>query len=185
MYQYPNQHITLDSELLKQAMDQSQPDTQDLATTLNQTLLTYINKSRLETMGYTETLFQLEKATSVKVFAKQILSHITQRKLEEFYKNPHFCGIVYPDTRTDIYLTPKSNLIVLKSITLSILFRNGVIIQEEQMDRVIGCKILYPSRATIEQFDLPKDQTELIFATIQSQEIRSALHPTFYESLEY
>lgn len=127
----PHPDLDIDRELLTKAVDLSQGDSRSVSQFLTGALRTYINKARLESMGFKETLFRLRRFDEVKrVYCKRIAQYEKKHDENTHLNDPNFCGIIYPSTITEVFLTAKGNLIVQKSVAKEIQFCNGQAVRE-------------------------------------------------------
>lgn len=193
--------LEIDRELLAKAIDLSQGDSRPVSLFLAGALRTYINKTRLESMGFKETLFRLRRFEEVKrVYCKRI-AHFEKKQDENTHlNNPHFCGIIYPSTLTEVFLTAKGNLIVQKSVAKEIHFCNGQAIGEtvfSTSERYLNSTEEYQAPRVMDviihnQFDaVRKDLPESIHSTVISalniritQRLSEQLDPEFLQELE-
>ncbi|WP_438448892.1 hypothetical protein [Gorillibacterium sp. sgz5001074] len=127
----PHPEVEIDRELLNKAVDLSQGDSRAVSSFLTAALRTYINKTKLEALGFKETLFRLRKFDEVKkVYCKKIAQHEKKTDENTHLNDPNFCGIIYPSTLTEVFLTARGNLIVQKSVAREILYCNGQAVRE-------------------------------------------------------
>ncbi|MDF2922709.1 MAG: hypothetical protein K0R57_1623 [Paenibacillaceae bacterium] len=127
----PHNDIEIDRELLNKAIDLSQGDSRSVSSFLTGALRVYLNKTRLESMGFKETLFRLRRFDEVKrVYCKRIAHYEKKHDENTHLNDPYFCGIIYPSTLTEVFLTAKGNLIIQKSVAKEIHYCNGKAVQE-------------------------------------------------------
>lgn len=123
--------LEIDRELLNKAMDLSQGDSRSVSAFLTGALRTYINKTRLESMGFKETMFRLRRFDEVKrVYCKRIAYFEKKYDENTHLNDPNFCGVIYPSTLTEVFLTAKNNLIVQKSVSREIQYCNGQAVRD-------------------------------------------------------
>lgn len=196
---YPD--LEIDRELLAKAIDLTQGDSRPVSLFLTGALRTYINKARLESMGFKETLFRLRRFEEVKrVYCKRI-AHFEKKHDENTYlDDPHFCGIIYPSTLTEVFLTAKGNLIIQKSVAKEILYCNGQAVGEtvfSSSERYLNSAEEYQAPRVMDvivhnQFEgVRRDLPESIHSTVISalniritQRLSEQLDPEFLQELE-
>lgn len=123
--------LEIDRDLLTKAVDLSQGDSRAVTSFLSAALRTYINKAKIEALGFKETWFRLRKFDEVKkVYCKKIAQYEKKHDENTHLNDPNFCGIIYPSTLTEVFLTAKGNLIVQKSVAKEILYCNGQAVRE-------------------------------------------------------
>lgn len=128
---HPLPGIEIDRDLLTKAVDLSQGDSRAVSSYLTAALRTYINKTKMEALGFKETLFRLRKLDEVKrVYCKKIAQHEKKHDENTHLNDPNFCGIIYPSTLTEVFLTARGNLIIRKSVAKEILYCNGQAVRE-------------------------------------------------------
>jgi hypothetical protein len=128
---HPHPGFEIDRELLTKAVDLSQGDSRAVSSFLTAALRTYINKTKMEALGFKEIMFRLRKFDEVKkVYCKKIAQYEKKHDENTHLNDPNFCGIIYPSTLTEVFLTARGNLIVQKSVAKEILFCNGQPVRE-------------------------------------------------------
>lgn len=120
----PNAGVNPD--LLAQALEHSHGDSGSVSSFLNASLRTFINKIKLESMGYKETIFRLRRFDEIKkVYAKKIVQHEEKHDENTHLGDPNFCGLIYPSLLTEVFLTVKGNVVVQKSVARELHYCNG------------------------------------------------------------
>lgn len=197
-----NHHgIEIDGELLTKAVDLSQGDSRSVSSFLTAALRTYINKTKLESLGFKETLFRLRKFDEVKhVYAKRIAQYEKKHDENTHLNDPNFCGIIYPSTLTEVFLTARGNLIVQKSVAREITYCNGKPVRDTvfssserfqndaddfQTPRVMD--IIIHNQFDAIRRDLPDSIHTTVIAALNSrvsQRLADQLDPEFLNTLE-
>ncbi|BCG60396.1 hypothetical protein [Paenibacillus sp. URB8-2] len=135
--------LNADPLLLHKAFEMSRGDDNQISELINQTLRAYINQTKLETLGYRETLFHLAKYNEVKkLFVKPIAKHEIKHDLNTHLNDPNFCGVIYPSAVVEVFMTPKGNILMQKSVDREIHFCNGVVIRDHTSPRIMEFKVL-------------------------------------------
>lgn len=123
--------LEIDRDLLSKAVELSRGDTQAVSEYLSAALRTLINKNRLEALGFKETVFRLRRLDEVKrIYCKKIAQHEKKHDENTHLNDPHFCGVLYPSTLTEVFLTARGNLIIRKSVSREIHYCNGQAVRE-------------------------------------------------------
>lgn len=193
--------LEIDPDLLVKAIDLSRGNSQAVSQFLTSSLRTYINKARLESMGFKETLFRLRRFDEIKrVYCKPIAQFEKKHAEDTHLNDPNFCGIIYPFTLTEVFLTAKGNLILQKSVSGEIQFFNGKAVQEASFSSsgaFLNHSGSYQPRRIMEvvihnQFDairrhLPQAIQSTVLAALSSritQRLTDQLDPEFIRDLE-
>lgn len=196
---YPD--LEIDRDLLAKAVDLSQGDSRLVSTFLNNALRTYINKTRLESMGFKETLFRLRRFDEVKrVYCKRIAQYEKKHDENTHLNDPNFCGVIYPSTLTEVFLSAKGNLIVQKSVAREIHYCNGQAVQDSTFsssERILNNSEEFQSPRVMDiivhnQFEairrsLPEAIHSTVIAALNSrisQRLADQLDPEFLRELE-
>jgi hypothetical protein len=193
--------LEIDRELLAKAVDLSQGDSRSVSFFLTGALRTYINKARLEAMGFKETLFRLRRFDEVKrVYCKRIAQFEKKHAENTHLNDPNFCGIIYPSTLTEVFLTAKGNLIVQKSVAREIHYCNGQAVRDttfSSSERILNSTEEFQSPRVMDiiihnQFeairrDLPDTMHSTVIAALNSrisQRLADQLDAEFLRELE-
>lgn len=123
--------LAIDSALLEKALELAGGDTRHLSAILSQSLKAFINKAKLEAAGYKEMLFHLKQYDEVKkVFARKVAMLEVKNDELAHLNDPNFCGVIYPSTLVEVFLTVKGNLLVQKSVARVLHYCNGQVIRD-------------------------------------------------------
>lgn len=196
-----HQGLEIDRDLLAKAVDLSQGDSLAVSSFLTAALRTYINKTKLEALGFKEMMFRLRRFDEVKkVYCKKIAQFEKKHDENTHLNDPNFCGILYPSTLTEVFLTAKGNLIVQKSVAKEIVYCNGQAIRENtfhsserfhndaedyQSPRVMD--IIIHNQFDAIRRDLPESIHSTVIAALNSrisQRLADQLDPEFVSGLE-
>jgi hypothetical protein len=197
----PHPEVEIDRELLNKAVDLSQGDSRPVSSFLTAALRTYINKARMESLGFKETLFRLRKFDEVKkVYCKKIAQYEKKHDENTHLNDPNFCGIIYPSTLTEVFLTARGNLIVQKSVAHEILFCNGKAVREttfssserfqddsEEFNTPRVMDIIINNQFEAIRRELPESIHTTVIAALNSrisQRLADQLDPEFLRELE-
>lgn len=197
----PYSDLEIDRELLTKAVDLSQGDSRSVSLFLTGALRTYMNKTKLESMGFKETLFRLRRFDEVKrVYCKRIAQFEKKHDENTHLNDPNFCGIIYPSTLTEVFLTAKGNLIVQKSVAKEIHYCNGQAVREttfSSSERFLNSAEEYQAPRVMDiiihnQFEaIRRDLPEAIHSTVVaalnsriSQRLADQLDTEFLRELE-
>ena len=184
-------HFTFDQlqvepQLLQQAYEGSKGNLYEIAELINHTLKEFINKTRLEEFGYREAIFYMTQNHEVKhLYTKFLLRHTVFRNPKDHENDPYFCGVVYPNTFTDVFITPKNNIIIQKSVDQEIHFCNGRVVLEQVVHRVLNLKV--DSRIDEMRHDLPDSKLATIYSALKANttnRLKQLLDDEFYKELE-
>ncbi|WP_431089162.1 hypothetical protein [Paenibacillus sp. 8b26] len=102
----------------------------------------------------------------------------------DYVSNPNFNGVVYPTILIEIFMTPKTNILVQKSVNNQIQFKDGQIIQEQAMIKttdLIVCSNLESARNM-----LPEPLFQSVAVTLSVQDptsVRPVLDDMFHQEL--
>ncbi|MEC0181048.1 hypothetical protein P4H61_06005 [Paenibacillus peoriae] len=151
----------------------------------NQALQDYVNRSVLDTYGYTETIFEFPNSQEVKkLFVKRLANYEAKNDPYDYVINPYFNGVVYPSILFEIFMTPKTNILVQKSANNQIQFKDGQIIQEQAMLKMIDL-IVCPNLESTRNM-LPEPLFQSVAATLSLQDptsVRPVLDEMFRQEL--
>ncbi|ADM69928.1 hypothetical protein GMA19_02115 [Paenibacillus polymyxa E681] len=133
----------------------------------NQALQSNVNRSVLDTHGYTETVFEFPNNQVKKLFVKRLANYEAKNDPYDYVINPNFYGVVYPSILIEIFMTPKTNILVQKSVNNQVQFENGQIIQEQAMNKTIDL-IIFPNLENSRNM-LPDSLFQSVAATLSVQ----------------
>lgn len=193
--------LKIDSGLLEKALELTGGDAELISAALSQSLKTFINKAKLESLGFKETLFRLSQYDEVKkLFVRKIAQHEARSDELVHLNDPNFCGVIYPSTLIEVFLTIKGNLLVQKTVARVLHYCNGQVIrdymltashctsdgcEEVQTPRIISLSV-HNELETVKR-ELP----EIIHSTVagayhsrKDQRYREELDSEFYEEIE-
>ncbi|EHS57761.1 hypothetical protein P4H71_19720 [Paenibacillus kribbensis] len=152
---------------------------------MNQALQGNVNRSVLDAHGYTEIVFEFPNNQEVKkLFVKRLANYEVKNDPYDYVTNPNFNGVVYPSILFEIFMTPKTNILVQKSVNNQIQFKDGQIIQEQAMIKMIDL-IVYPNLKSARNI-LPDSLFQSVAATLSLQDptsVRPALDEMFRQEL--
>lgn len=176
--------LNIDPVLLQKALETGKGNNTLISDLINLTLKSYINKSVLEARGFKETVFHLPKNKEVKkLFVKSIAKHEIKHNPHDHVDNPNFSGVVYPSTLIEIFVSPKANILIKKSINREVHFSNGQIVHEQMFNRTIDLIISSDLEDVITK--VPELSLSLSAAYPQQDlsTIRSELDEDFFQEL--
>jgi hypothetical protein len=178
--------IQVDPQLLQKAFETSKGNVQEISALINHTLQRFINKAKLEALGYKEMLFHIAKHHEVKrVFTKLVLTHHIVHDPKDHMNDPYFSGVIYPNTSVNVFITPKNNIIVQKSTDQEIHFCNGRVIQEQTTHRMLEFKVVNHVEAI--QHEIPEAKFATVYNAINANganRLKEILDEEFYNELE-
>lgn len=167
--------LEIDPVQLEKALELAGGDTRQLSLFLSQSLKTFINKAKLEAAGYKETLFRLNRHEEVKkVFARKVAQLEIKNDENAHLNDPNFCGIIYPSTLVEVFLTVKGNLLVQKSVARVLHYCNGQVIRDYTLSAS------HCTTAGCEEVETPRIVSLSVHSSLETlrREIPDSLYPT-------
>ncbi|BCG60442.1 hypothetical protein [Paenibacillus sp. URB8-2] len=178
-------NLNINPDLVHRALNTGKGDSTLISDFINQALKSYVNKSKLEVRGFTETMFYFSNQEVKKIFVKSIVKYEIKHNPYDHVNNPNFNGIVYPSTLFEVFITPKANILVQKSIDHEIQFCKGQIINEQKMFRTTD--LIKSSGAEYARTLLPSPLFKLVekaYLQLDTARIPLELDTDYYQELE-